>query len=139
MVVGDVDDSAAGFMVEPLQLGAHIHTQLGVQVGKRLIQQQQTGLRHDGAGNGHTLLLAAGQLRGIAFGVLADLHALQSTLHHLLDLIGGGLADLQAEGHVLVHGHVGPQGVGLEHQVQIPLGRGRVVRLGGVTISLPSM
>ena len=27
---------------------------------------------------------------------------------------------------------MGPQGIGLEHQVQIPLGRRRVVRLGGV-------
>ena len=28
------------------------------------------------------------------------------------------LLDFQAEGDVVVHRHVGPQGVGLEHQVQ---------------------
>ena len=39
------------------------------------------------------------------------------------------IAGVQAEGHVLKDSHVGPQRVGLEHQVQVPLGRGRVVRL----------
>ena len=111
--------------MEPLQLGAHIHAELGVQIGQGLVQQKQSGLGNNGAGDGHTLLLAAGQLGGIAFGKLTDLHTVQSAG----DLFGDGLvvflADTQAEGHVVEHGHVGPQRVGLEHQIQVALaGRG---------------
>jgi hypothetical protein len=42
------------------------------------------------------------------------------------------LLDLQAEGDVVVHRHVGPQGVGLEHQVQPALAGLGVVGVVGV-------
>ena len=48
------------------QLRAHRNTQLGVQVGQRLVKQKQLGLAHDGPADGHTLALAAGELRGLA-------------------------------------------------------------------------
>ena len=58
-------------------------------------------------------------------GEFTDLHTVQSAG----DLFGDGLAvflaDTQAEGHVVEHGHVGPQGVRLEYQIQVALaGRG---------------
>ena len=38
-----------------------------------------------------------------------------------VDLVLGHLAELQGEGHVLVDGHVGIQGVALEHHGDIPV------------------
>ena len=38
-----------------------------------------------------------------------------------VDLILGHLAELQGEGHVLVDGHVGIQGVALEHHGDVPV------------------
>ena len=105
-------------MVEPLELGAHVDAQLGIQVGKGLIQQQQLGTGSHGTGNGHALLLAAGKLCGIAVLVLLDAHHAQGVHDPLVDLRLGHLLDLQAKGDVVIGGHVRPQGVGLEHQVQ---------------------
>ena len=104
--------------MDALQLRAHIHTKPGVQVGQGLVQKQEFGVGGHGAGNGHALLLAAGQLVGIAVHILLDAHHPEGILDAALDLLLRQLLDLQAEGDVLPHSHVGPEGVGLEHQVQ---------------------
>jgi hypothetical protein len=39
--------------------------QLGVEVGERLVEQEQAGVPHDATADGHALLLAAGQLPGL--------------------------------------------------------------------------
>ena len=72
-------------------------------------------LTDDGAADGHTLTLAAGQGLGLALQVLGDVQDLGRLLDAAVDLVLGQLAQLQGEGHVLVHRHVGVQGVALEH------------------------
>ena len=119
--MGDVDDGGAQLPVDALELASHVDTQAGVQVGEGLVKQQQLGVGGHGAGDGHALLLAAGQLVGVAVHILLDAHHAQGVVDALLDLRLGQLLDLQAESDVLPHRHVGPQGVGLEHQVQPPL------------------
>ena len=52
--------------MDALDLGAHLDAQLGVEVGERLVEQQQPRLQHQRAGDRDALLLAAGELRGIA-------------------------------------------------------------------------
>jgi hypothetical protein len=52
-----------------VQLGqahAHAGAQLGVQVGQRLVEQEDLGLLDDGAAHGHALRLAARQLPRVA-------------------------------------------------------------------------
>ena len=62
LVVGDQDGGDAG-VVQDLGHGpAGGHPQAGVQGGERLVQQHQFGFTGQGAGQGHTLLLAAGEL-----------------------------------------------------------------------------
>ena len=121
LVVGHIDDGGTQFLMEALQLGTHINAQLGVQVGQRLVKQQQLGAGGYGTGDGHPLLLAAGKLRGIAVLVHVNTHHPQGVHHPAVDLRLAHLLDLQAEGDVVVDRHVGPQGVGLEHQIQPPL------------------
>ena len=74
----------------------------------------------EGAGQGHALALAAGELRGVAVGQPVELHELQQVRDLLPDLRFGGRRargpHAQAEGHVLEHGHVAEQGVVLEHE-----------------------
>ena len=74
LVVGDVDKGGAGLHVQPLKLVAHLQAELRVQVGQRFVHEQHRGLRGQRAGDGHPLLLAAGQLGGIAVHEHADLH-----------------------------------------------------------------
>ena len=58
-----------------LDLGAHLHAQLGVEIGQRLVEQEHLGIAHDGAAHGDALALAAGELLRAAreqFGDVED-------------------------------------------------------------------
>ena len=62
LVVRDVDGGRLQPLVQRLDLGAHRHAQLGVEVGQRLVEQEHLGVAHDRAAHRHALALAAGQL-----------------------------------------------------------------------------
>ena len=53
-------------LMQLLDLGAHLHAQLGVEVGQRLVEQEHLRIAHDGAAHGDALALAAGELARIA-------------------------------------------------------------------------
>ena len=127
LVVGDVNGGDAQAALELFDDGAHLHPQLGVQVGKRLVHQKHAGLNDEGAGQGYTLLLAAGELVGLPVRQVGDLHQLQSLGHPGADLILGNLSGLQAVGHIFADRQVGKNGVVLEHHADIPLMGGNVV------------
>ena len=50
---------------------------LGVQSGGRLVKEDHLRILHQGAGDGHTLLLAAGVLGGIGVLLVLQPHAAQ--------------------------------------------------------------
>ncbi len=62
LVVGDIDEGDAGAALQALQLDAHLLAQLGVEIGQRLVEQEDFRLDHEAARERHALLLAAGQL-----------------------------------------------------------------------------
>ena len=64
LVVRDVDRRDAEPLVQPLQLGAHLHPELRVEVRQRLVQQEHLRLAHERPAHRHALPLPAGQLPG---------------------------------------------------------------------------
>ena len=62
LVVGDVDDGEPELLLQRADVLAHAAAQLGVEVGERLVEEQDLRLEHDGARHGDALLLAAGEL-----------------------------------------------------------------------------
>ena len=94
LVVGDIDEGRTGLHVEALELIAHLQAQLGVQIGQGLIHEQHRGLGGQGAGDGHPLLLAAGELCGVAVHKHADLHDAGHPADGEVDLLPGELAGL---------------------------------------------
>ena len=94
LVVGDIDEGRTGLHVEALELIAHLQAQLGVQIGQGLIHEQHRRLRGQGAGDGHPLLLAAGELCGVAVHKHADLHDAGHPADGEVDLLPGELAGL---------------------------------------------
>ena len=66
LVVRDVDGRGLQPLVQLLDLGAHLHAQLGVEVGQRLVEQEHLRIAHDRAAHGDALALAAGKLARIA-------------------------------------------------------------------------
>ncbi len=124
LVVRDVDGGGAQPVLQPGDLAAHLHPQLGVEVGQRLVHQERLGIAHDRAAHRDPLTLTAGQLRGLAVQKVGQVKDFRG----LLDLLGDlGLLHLrqrQREGDVLPHGHVRVERVGLEHHRDVAvLGR----------------
>ena len=114
LVVGGDDDGGA----EAVHLGKQLHEALGlvvVEIAGRLIGQQQGGAVDDGAGDGDTLLLAAGKLGGPGVALFG-----QTDPPHDFGNVGAYLAlgaagDAQREGDVVVGGEVGEEAEILEH------------------------
>ena len=57
--MGDEYGSKADFLLQALELLAQTLADLRIERGERLVEQQQLGLQHQGAGKRHALLLAA--------------------------------------------------------------------------------
>ena len=55
-----------------LHLAAHLDPQGGIEIGERLVEQEDLRLAHDGAADGDALLLAAGKLRRVAVEQMAE-------------------------------------------------------------------
>lgn len=121
LVMRDVQRGAAELAMDAADFGAHFQAQLGIEIGERLIHQDQRRFDDDGAGNRYALLLAAGQLAGQLVHVLRQLHQVERALDAGLDLGGRGAAHEQAEADVPGHRHMREQGVILEHHTEAAL------------------
>ena len=116
--------------LEAGDLGPHLHPQLGVEVGQGLVHQEGGGLPHDGPAHGHPLALAARELARLAAQVLLQLQDAGCLADAPVPLGLGHPGQLQGEADVVVHAHVGVQGVVLEHH-------GDVAVLGGHLVDHP--
>jgi hypothetical protein len=70
-LVGDHDDGLAG-IVEPAQQLHHLAARVGVEGARRLVGQQQRRPIDDRPGEGHALLLAAGELSGLVMPAFVE-------------------------------------------------------------------
>ncbi len=120
LVVGHVDEGDAGAALQALQLGAHALAELGVEIGERLVEQQDGGLDDQRAAKRNALLLAAAELSGMP--VLQPLEP-----DRRQNLVDAGflvapieLRVAQAEGDILQDRHVRPDGVVLEDHAHAP-------------------
>ena len=102
LVVGDVDDGGVEVLVEALQLRAHLHAELGVEVGERLVHQEGARVAHQRPAERHALLLAAGELARPPLEQVHDVEHLGGRHDLLVDLGLRQLPHLQREGEVLV-------------------------------------
>ena len=58
--------------MQRLDLGPHLHPQLGVEVGQRLVEQEHLRIAHDRPAHRHALALAAGELARVAVEQVAE-------------------------------------------------------------------
>ncbi len=91
LVVGDVDKGDAHGLLDALQLVLHILAQLQVQGAQGLVQQQDLGPVHQGPGDGHPLLLPAGELGDPALFKALQVDHLQHLHDPVVDLLLGQL------------------------------------------------
>ena len=121
LVVGDVDRGLADPQVQLLDLGAHVDAQLGVEIGQRLVEQEELGIAHQRPSHRDALALAAGQLAGLAVEQRLDLQQRGDARDRRVLLGLRHAAALHAEGHVLARGHRRVKRVGLEHHGDVAI------------------
>ncbi len=110
LIVGDVEEGDAQFLLHALQFQLHLLTQLQIQRAQRLVQQKHLRLVDQRAGDGNALLLAAGKRLHGALFVALHLDEAQHAVHALSDLRLGQFAQLEAEGDVVKDVQVGERG-----------------------------
>ena len=119
-VVGHQQGSARKVCQQAAHLALYLLPQVTVQRTERLVQHQDAGLAHQNACQRGALLLSAGKLGGEALCKRFQPHGAQ----HLAagGAAGGGVFfRFQPAKDILLHGHVGKQGVVLEQQPHAPL------------------
>ena len=118
LVVGDHHHGLGIFPAGDLHQAQDILAGPGVQVSRGLVRQQDGRLCGQRPGDGHPLLLAAGELVGEAIQLL--LQAQQ--LYDLADvrLVRAPSVQLNGQDDVLPHRQDGYQVVGLEHEADLP-------------------
>ncbi len=125
LVVSDEDGGVAGAIVKLAQPAAQFLADLGIERAEGFVEQQDARLDRHGAGQCHTLALAAGKLVRIALFEPRKLDHIEEVRDALADLglgrAAGGGANLQAEADVLGHRHMPEQGVMLEHEADIAI------------------
>jgi len=64
LVMGDVYRRDGQRFLEAADVAAHVDAEPGIEVGEGLVEEQDPGLDHDGAGQGDPLPLTPGELMG---------------------------------------------------------------------------
>ena len=139
LVMGHIQKRGFQPMVQVGQLVAHLDTQLGIQVGQRLIHQKNRWRPHHGPGQGHTLFLPAGELARLAIQQCLNLQALGGGHHKFFNLPFGRMVARpeaaqqglsrpktharhhQRGGYVLAHRHVRVERIVLKHHGDVAL------------------
>ena len=122
-----VDRRRLQTLVKGLDLRSHHDAKLRVEVRKRLVIQKDLRVADKGATHGNALALAAGQLAWRPLQIGSEVQNLCSFVDAPVDLFLALVAQLQAEAHVVEHGHVRIKRVVLEDHRNIAVPWGNVV------------
>ena len=110
--VGDDYDGHAQLLVDLLEQIQNMAGGVGIQRGGGLVAEQHLRIHRQRAGDGHALLLTAGELAGIGLHAVAQAHQVKQLLRALLCVAPGHMGDLHRIANVA-------DGVALGHQVEV--------------------
>src|SRR5215831_10701858 len=115
LIMGDIDRRRAHGLLKMLKITAGARAQFRVEVRQRLIEEENRRLAHQGAGQCHTLTLAARKLARSPVGEMANAEKLRCPFNLALDLIAPRALRAQGEGDIVPHGQMRIEPVALEH------------------------
>ena len=127
LVVRDVDRRDSQVALEPRDLGTHLHPQLRVEVGERLVHEKRLGVADDRPTHRHALPLAAGERARLLVQRVFETEDAGRLAHPSLDLVLRETAHLQRKAHVPRRVHVRVERVVLEHHGDVAVLRRQVV------------
>ena len=109
LIVSDVDHGSAGAALEVANDGAELETGGGIKIGEGFIEQEDARAEGESAGKGDALLLAAGELIGIAGGQRSEFEELEEFRNAGCAVVAGSFAEAKAELDVLLDGELGKE------------------------------
>ncbi len=112
--------------MELRQFKAHLHPQFRVEVGQRLVEQENLGLADERSTDCDALALAARKFGRTAIEIGLELQNARDLERPLVLHFSRLAGDGEREGDVLPHRHVRIEGVGLEHHGDAPFRRRHV-------------
>ena len=119
LVMRHIDGGGLQPLMQFLDFGAHLHAQFGIEIGQRLIEQEDFRIADDGPAHGDTLALAARQLTRIAGEIGNQPQNFGRLVDPGIDLGFRCLPQFQRETHVLGHRLVRIKRIVLEHHGDI--------------------
>ena len=125
LVMRHEDEGDPGGPLDLVELCLHVLPELRVQGRQRFVKEQHLRFRHQGTGNGHALLLAAGERGDRALLEAGQRHQPEHFGDFPFDLGIGNFLHAQGEGNVLEDIEMGEEGIALEHGVDIAFVRGK--------------
>ena len=133
LVMGDVDHGGDEVAVQLAEFDPHVAAQGGVEVGQRLVEEEDLGVAHDGAADGDALALTAGQLAGFQGAACRSVAGSRRRLADLGFHLGlGQFLHAQREGDVFEDRQMRVKRVGLEHHRDAAIHRGEVGHIDAV-------
>ncbi len=106
LVMRHIDRGRADALMHGLDLAAHLHAQLGVEVGERLVEEEDLRIAHQGSADGNTLALTAGELARVAIQQLLQSKNAGGLVYLRLRHGGIDLLELQGKAHILGDCHM---------------------------------
>src|SRR5207302_9645124 len=122
-----IDEGRVERPVLLLKLDAGLYAELGVEVAQGLVEEEDLRLADDGATQGDSLALAAGELAWLALQQRVELEDAGGVTDPAVDLRPIGAAHLEPERHVVVDGHVGIERIALKDHRDVTVARRYVV------------
>ena len=121
LVMRDIDDGCTQSLMQLGDLGSHLDTKLCIQVGERLIHQEDLRVTDNCTSHCDTLSLSAGKSLRLSVKQLLKVKDLCSISDLSVDLILRHLSQLQRECHVVINGHMRIQSIALEDHCDITI------------------
>lgn len=124
LIVGNEDEGNAQLFFDLNEFQLHTAAQLAVQGAERFVEKQDPRFIDDGSGNGHALLLTAGEVDDVGVFIAVEVDQFQGIANLIADVVAGLAVNLGPEGDILGHVHMRKKGIILEHRIDLtPIGR----------------
>ena len=121
LIVRDVDECGVDLLTKTDDLRTHLSAEFRIQVGERLVHQNDLRLSYNCTSDCNTLSLAAGKRLRESVKDFRDLQRAGGFLNFPVDFFLGQFSEFQGERHILVNSHMGIQGVVLEDHRDVPV------------------
>ena len=107
LIMRDIDHAGTQIMMQLGNLDAGLYAQRRIQIGQRLIKQENARFAHNSPADSHALTLPTGQFLRQALQQMLDLQDLCRPAHTLIDFVVALLfGKLQAKCHVVENRHM---------------------------------